>query len=205
MQRSSASPRQTADNPANKPADNTAVVNQLLQTALDNLVDGLLIVTAAGRIVQQNTVATEMCQSMQVSDGCPELPESLWTLCQPVFKNLANGLKTHFGLENDIADGRQRPIRVRVQVLDLAIDRVPCLLLVLEDRQAAYHRQAVADRRRFRLTPREQEVWELRLQGASYEAIATTLWIAENTVKKHMKSILAKRRAYLEGGDALAG
>jgi DNA-binding CsgD family transcriptional regulator len=48
------------------------------------------------------------------------------------------------------------------------------------------------------LTPREAEIWQLRSEGLSYKAIASELFIAENTVKKHVKNILTKRR---EDGD----
>ncbi|MEO1591008.1 MAG: LuxR C-terminal-related transcriptional regulator [Cyanobacteria bacterium J06632_22] len=172
------------------------IINQLLASALDHLVDGLIIVTAAGHVVKRNAVAIQMCADLTPAASPTAISPTLWTVCRPIFKNIANGLTTHFGLEADLRDQHQRSLRVRVQILDAHLAEGPCLLLVLEDRQATYHRQAQADARRFGLTPREREVWELRLQGASYDAIAGQLWITENTVKKHMKSILAKRRLY---------
>lgn len=77
-------------------------------------------------------------------------------------------------------------------------------MLILEDRQQAHRRRAIADGNRYGLTPREVDVWELRLQQQSYETIASTLFITENTVKKHVKSILAKRRAYGDDQGAIA-
>jgi DNA-binding NarL/FixJ family response regulator len=46
----------------------------------------------------------------------------------------------------------------------------------------------------YSLTPREAQIWQLRSEGLSYKAIASELLITENTVKKHVKSILTKRR-----------
>ena len=43
------------------------------------------------------------------------------------------------------------------------------------------------------LTEREGEVWMLRLQDYSYQEIADKLYLSINTVKKHMKTILAKQ------------
>ena len=73
-------------------------------------------------------------------------------------------------------------------------------MLILEDRQQAHRRRAMADGKRYGLTPREVDVWELRLHNLSYGEISNTLYITENTVKKHVKSILAKQRSYGDDG-----
>ena len=43
-----------------------------------------------------------------------------------------------------------------------------------------------------KLTPREREVLQLLTQGRSNKEIANTLCVSENTVKNHLKNILAK-------------
>lgn len=43
-----------------------------------------------------------------------------------------------------------------------------------------------------KLTPREREVLQLLTQGRTNKEIATTLFVSENTVKNHLKNILAK-------------
>ncbi|MEA5463414.1 helix-turn-helix transcriptional regulator [Leptothoe sp. PORK10 BA2] len=185
--------------------DHGATINSLLATALDHLVDGLLIVSASGRILKANTMAVHVCHGLVSSNhaSCElsQVPKALWTLCQPIFKNMTSGIETHLGLEMDIVDAQQQPIRVRIQPLNLKAYQEHCLMLILEDRQQAHRRRAVADGKRYGLTPREVKVWELRLQNQSYEAIASKLYITENTVKKHVKSILAKRRVVGDGGE----
>ena len=42
------------------------------------------------------------------------------------------------------------------------------------------------------LTPREKEVLQLVSRGATNKEIASRLFIAENTVKNHLRNILAK-------------
>ena len=73
----------------------------------------------------------------------------------------------------------------------------PCLLIVLEDRKETVRRAAIAEIRKFKLTPREAEVWLWRRTGLSYTEIATKLFVTIDTVKKHLKSIYAKRDAML--------
>lgn len=183
-----------------------SVISSLLQTALDNLADGLLIVAASGRILQANAMANQVCRSLTPNDGTDgsQLPQSLWSICHPIFKNIASGIETHLGLEMDIVNARQQPIRVRIQPLNLKVQQQDCLMLILEDRRQAHRRRAIADGKRYGLTPREVDVWELRLRNLSYEDISNTLFITENTVKKHVKSILAKRRVYGDDGGAIA-
>jgi uncharacterized caspase-like protein/DNA-binding CsgD family transcriptional regulator/energy-coupling factor transporter ATP-binding protein EcfA2 len=50
--------------------------------------------------------------------------------------------------------------------------------------------------KKYGLTAREAEIWILRRQNKSYKQIASELYIALDTVKKHMKSIHAKRSLY---------
>lgn len=181
---------------SSQPFEQESVVSSLLKTALDNLVDGLLIVAASGRVLQANATAERVCGSLTVSDvslpGISQMPAVLWRLCSPIFKNIAGG--AHLGGEFDITNVDHQPIRVRIQPLDLKVQEEDCLMLILEDRHQAYRRRAVADGQRYGLTPREVDVWERRLQEQSYDAIAKALFITENTVKKHVKNILAKRR-----------
>ncbi len=191
-----------------QPFEHESAISSLLQTALDNLVDGLLIVAASGRILQANATAARVCKSLMPSNdlipSLSQIPEALWTLCSPIFKNIASGIETQLGLEMDITDAQQHPIRVRVQPLNLKVQQEDCLMLILEDRQQTQRRRAIADGKRYGLTPREVDVWELRLQEQSYEAIASRLFITENTVKKHVKNILAKRRSCGADGHFMA-
>jgi len=45
---------------------------------------------------------------------------------------------------------------------------------------------------------RREDVWLLRRANHSYEEIAAKLYIAVNTVKRHLKSIHAKRKMVLD-------
>ena len=56
------------------------------------------------------------------------------------------------------------------------------------------HYLALTEADRYGLTPREAEVWLLRRANRPCKEIAVDLRISLNTVKKHMKSILAKQK-----------
>ena len=72
------------------------------------------------------------------------------------------------------------------------------ILITMEDRGQSIQHLATADKQRYRLTTRETEIWQMRLEGQSNRDIADHLFISPNTVKKHIKNIFAKRRDVLE-------
>ena len=98
------------------------------------------------------------------------------------------------GIDADIILPDLGTVRVRVQ--NIHLEQVPHLLIILEDRQQTLRNKALSDAALFGLTERETEVWQLRLRGADYHEISAKLWISQNTVKKHVKNILAKQRSH---------
>lgn len=48
------------------------------------------------------------------------------------------------------------------------------------------------DTQKYGLTDYESEIWQLRQQGLTYRAIASRLQLAEEAVKAHVKTIVAK-------------
>ncbi|NEP55025.1 MAG: hypothetical protein F6K65_42090 [Moorea sp. SIO3C2] len=68
------------------------------------------------------------------------------------------------------------------------------MILVIEDRRQAIDNILIEEAKQYGLTPREKEVWMLHRGDLTYKEIATKLEITPNTVKKHMRSIHAKKR-----------
>jgi DNA-binding CsgD family transcriptional regulator len=89
-------------------------------------------------------------------------------------------------------------IRAKVQWLMLPPTQEPYLLVWLEDEMHSAQTTALLEAVQYNLTPREQDVWLLRRAHHSYEEIAAKLFIAVNTVKRHLKSIHAKRKLVLD-------
>lgn len=242
---SAPSSAQSADQPA------------LLRAVIESLMDGVLIVSAQGEIIQCNHRGRQLCNrlrrhanqtgsnSMPLPGYSPSdhlenstvtagdakvshladwkiLPPMLWSVCQTLLESQKEGAPELLVPEHQIvvAPGptdQGLNLRIRAQWLSVVTDPLPStheaqtaetvspssieysyILVTLEDREQAIQHLATADQKRYHLTPRETEIWQMRLQGQSYRDIANQLFISQNTVKKHLKNILAKRREGLE-------
>jgi DNA-binding CsgD family transcriptional regulator len=193
------------------PASLTQV--QLLQAVLESLVDGVMIITDDGEVLEANGRASQICQSFNQDSRCdhslqtggwakvPSLPQEIWRVCQALIEshNLFPGQRII--PESTIALNPSVTLRIRVRWLDMELfccQDHACILVTLEDRKQAVENLAIADTQKYNLTVREAEVWQLRLQGCSYQEISRKLCITKNTVQKHVKNILAKRRTILD-------
>ena len=67
----------------------------------------------------------------------------------------------------------------------------------MEDVYQPIQNIAIAEAEKYRLTPREKDVWLLYRANYTYKQIAAELCITLNTVKKHMKSIYSKQTEIL--------
>ncbi|MCY7284861.1 MAG: LuxR C-terminal-related transcriptional regulator [Cyanobacteria bacterium CAN_BIN43] len=171
---------------------------QLLQAVIEGFIDGILIVTPKGEVLEANSRARELCQHL--SPPGQNLPSPIWQVCEALIESqkLFPGQRIMPEAEGIIGDVNLR-IRVRWMNQNLedqenSCQEFSCLIVTLEDRQQTLHNLAIADTQKYDLTTREAEIWQMRLQGQSYQAIASELYITQNTVKKHVKNILAKRR-----------
>jgi len=162
--------------------------------------DGVLIINPCGEVIFSNVYASKICQPIleqktSQSDPLNEV-EELSRLFQTIRDGRISAERLYL-LEGEFYTGTDNEIRVRVQMIELDQVEEPCLLIVLEDRKDTVRRAAIAEIRKFKLTPREADVWLWRRTGLSYTEIATKLFVTIDTVKKHLKSIYAKRDAML--------
>ena len=67
------------------------------------------------------------------------------------------------------------------------------IFLLIEDRNEALQKEIQIEQKKYNLTERESQIWELRLQRYTYQEISKCLKISLNTVKFHLKNIYAKR------------
>jgi DNA-binding CsgD family transcriptional regulator len=163
----------------------------LLQSVLDNLVDGVMLLTQRGEFVYSNGAARQLCQLMH-PQGNLALPAQVWQVCR-MLTECKDGCFQTGSVESEIAMGRGS-YRVRVQWLHLEDAQQLYLLVLLEDYHRSLHNRAIAEIQQFGLTPRQADVWLLHRLGYSYTDIASRLYISFNTVKKHIKDIHIKQQ-----------
>lgn len=169
----------------------------LLQGVMESLIDGIMLLTDQGELLFANGCAQRICQ--QLTEKLAEnlsrssVPRQVWRSCQALIKGHEEFPGHSIIIEDEIKTEEATAIRLRAQWLQLnSIDR-PCLLVTLEDRQQSAQYKAIAEAQRYGLTERETQVWRLKQAGYTYRAIGAELHIAEDTVKKHIKSIHSKR------------
>ena len=73
-----------------------------------------------------------------------------------------------------------------------------CVVLVLKDQYQLVKNIALEESREYGLTDREREIWLLQRANYTYKQIASELFIAPNTVKKHLQNINLKRSMHLK-------
>ncbi|MGD1866644.1 MAG: helix-turn-helix transcriptional regulator [Phormidesmis sp.] len=173
----------------------------ILRAVLGNLQDGFIIASQTGEIQQINLPAERICSSLcnSIEDDENQLPTEIWHVCQSALKNKDVLSFNKIGIDADIILPKIGPVRIRVQ--NISIGQASSLLIVLEDRQQSIRNKALSDAALYSLTERETEIWQMRLRGLAYKEISTALWISVDTVKKHVKNILAKQRSHQDELD----
>lgn len=170
-----------------------------LQAIMEGLVDGVLVLTKQGELVYANECGRQICH--QLSPGTSafnSVPQSIWYVCESFLDSHNSLPDLETIVNNDINPSGSATFRVRVRWLVLEDSAYPYLLVIMEDQKLSKQMQAIADAKRYGLTPREAEVWSLHQAQLSYKEIAERLYITVNTVKKHIKNIYSKQQSSWE-------
>jgi DNA-binding CsgD family transcriptional regulator len=175
----------------NQTATPTSISNPVFQMLVECFIDGAMILTNTGELVVSNNNASQICHQLthQLTQKLSRVPQQIWRCCQTLIEDQLKSI------EDEIKTDETGAIRIRAWWLESSLIDQPHLFVTLEDQHQSAEHRAKAEARKYRLTDRETQVWLLRRAGHSYKAIAAELHIAEDTVKKHIKSIHAKRDA----------
>lgn len=171
----------------------------LFQGMLEGFIDGILILTEQGELVHANQTARQICHQINKTDvRHNSVPQKIWEVCESLIESRDLFPNQKMVLESQISQGNSLNLRLRVQWFKLERMRRDCLLVTIEDKYQSLQKMVTNDIHQYDLTPREAEVWLLYRANYSYKEIADKLYITLNTVKKHMKNIHAKRKAFSE-------
>ncbi len=182
-----------------------ATQHSLLQAIVEGFVDGILILSERGEWIHANEGARRICYELsQHESNINSVPQSIWRVCESSIDSRKLFPDRKMIIESEIHRDDSTAFRIRVRWLELDrsdgraanhLQYRPYLLVTLEDRLQSNYNVAIAEAKKYALTPREEQVWLLRRANYSYKDIATKLFITPNTVKKHLKNIYAKQEA----------
>ncbi|EGJ33036.1 MULTISPECIES: helix-turn-helix transcriptional regulator [Moorena] len=169
--------------------------NGLLQGVLEGFIDGVLILNTQGDLVHSNETARVLCEQLTPnSKHFTVVPKEIWRVCQALKESDEFYAHQSVIIDSEITTSHSTTFRIRARWLNLRISEQRYIIVTLEDQRQSIHSIALAEVQKYGLTAREAEVWLLRRVNYSYKEIAAELFVTLNTVKKHMKNILAKQQ-----------
>jgi ATP/maltotriose-dependent transcriptional regulator MalT len=175
----------------------------LPQEVIDDLLDGVLILTETREMIYANDCARRVLRQLnQERSLANQIPEEVWHICQSLIDSRHLFPNQYWLIESKVFIGNSIVFNVRARWLKLEGNERPCLLLSIRD-QCQYIKDIVNEEsQKYGLTSREKEIWLLHRANYTYKQVALELCITPNTVKKHMKSIYSKQKAMLVLQDA---
>lgn len=172
--------------------------DNLLDTILTNWIDGILILTKDGHWVKSNQIAQQICDRItQEQPHIGRIPKEIYRACQALIQSRQDYADYSVIAESELRLNAHEYFRIRARWFDFGKDAEPYIFVILEDQIHSRQNLAITEVDRYNLSPREAEVWLLHRSGYAYREIASELYIAINTVKRHVKNIYAKRQVAL--------
>lgn len=168
-------------------------LDHLLQSILESLIDGVMVMTDQHDLVYANGMARTIYAQLWHSASDP-LPREIQRIYQSLLERKEVYPNQPVVIETEVITPKTT-FRIRAQWLALEIASRPCFLLRLQDQNQSVQSLALAEAQKWALTPRETEVWSQRRSGCSRKSIAANLYISVDTVKKHLKNIHLKQQA----------
>jgi DNA-binding CsgD family transcriptional regulator len=186
-----------------QPAKTVDYLEITFETFLDQVLplQGFILLDQQGGLIQSSPRGRLLCQTLQIGSESAEawpnvtLPPAIHNLAQSLIESRSLFPEKDFQLQDDVVLEDNTQVRLQARWVSLGAQYPACIVVILIDLTEEIRQRAVFDAYQYQLTQREMEVWSLHLQGYSYQQMGEALSIAINTVKKHMKSILSKRRA----------
>ncbi|MGH8002508.1 MAG: LuxR C-terminal-related transcriptional regulator [Brasilonema sp.] len=168
------------------------------QEVIEGLQDGLFLLNETGELIHANTSACRIfSQINQDSSNSNCVPPAIWCFCKSLLENPSLLSNKAMILSNEIIVNRSKVFCMCAKWLNFEKFHRSYLLVIIENKYESLKNIALAEVKKYELTPREAEIWCLYREKFSYKEIATQLYITINTVKKHMRNIHAKRQVFL--------
>jgi DNA-binding CsgD family transcriptional regulator len=178
---------------ANQTSTNSPL-SDFLRGIMECLFDGTMLVSLSGELIYANSDARQICHALGAKAS--EVPAEIWKSCEALSVSLELYPDRPVIVEDELRFN-DVTVRLRVRQFEVEVNQAlrSCFLVTLEDQAKSAQYRAMAEARKYGLTGRETNVWELKRAGYTYKEIAAELFISEDTVKKHVKNIHVKRNA----------
>jgi DNA-binding CsgD family transcriptional regulator len=171
----------------------------LLKNLLEDLINGILILTEQGELIYINNYARQILQRLIQNDPPMNfVPGEIWHICQCLIQSRSLFPNQHWSIESEVLIDHTITLHVQARWLNTNLTDVPSLLLIVKDQHRSIRNMINEEAQKYGLTSREKEIWLLHRAGYTYKQIATELQITPNTVKKHLKSIRVKQKLAVE-------
>jgi len=171
----------------------------MLGRLFEGFADGVLLLTREGGCLYSNQEGRRLCQVLKEGQhSANAMPLGVWLMCRHMIESRSLFADKALVPTQTFTGAKNQPVRAKVQWLDLPTDSDAYLLVLLEDQSRSAQATALPEAVRYKLTPQEKDVWLLRHANCSYKEIAAKLFVSVNTVKRHLKSISAKRMVLAE-------
>lgn len=176
--------------------------DQIGKALVEEFIGGILVFTDQQKLIYASELAYRVLGQLRQSENANDpIPSEIWHICQSLVQSRHLFPDQNWLIEFDIFTNAATTLHICSRWLNLDVIDHPCLLLTIEDRQQAILSLVIEEAERYGLTPREKEVWLLQQSNYTYKQIAAELGITPNTVKKHMRSIYAKKKAQQQGEE----
>jgi DNA-binding CsgD family transcriptional regulator len=170
----------------------------LPREVIEELVDGILILTIQKELVYANDCARRILRQLNRGGTLTNLvPQEIWHLCQTLIGSRNLFPSQYWSIESNVFVDASVTFHVWARWLKLDAFDCPCILLRVRDQYQSIKDVAVEEAQKYGLTSREKEIWLLHRANYTYKQVASELCITPNTVKKHMKSIYSKQKLVL--------
>lgn len=167
----------------------------VLQGIIENLIDGILIVSTESELIYVNDIASRILRQLNQNKLPVNFPpKEIWHICQSLIQSRHLFPDQTWQIASDIFVDSSSVFKVHARWFQAMNIDSNCILITIKDYYQTIKNIAVEESQKYGLTPREREVWTLQRANYTYKEIAAELCITPNTVKKHIKSIHSKQK-----------
>ena len=172
----------------------------VIEEALTKLTSGILIITEGRQLLYANECACRILRQIRRERQSSEaIPKEINYLCKSIAEVRWQFPGQHWVMKTKICISSSVNFSVTARYMKLDTLGKHCIVLEMKDQCQLLKGIAMEEAKQYGLTERETEIWLLQRANYTYKQIASELFIAPNTVKKHMQNIHLKQKANSEG------